>query len=130
MLLYYQYSAKELAKSGVQYQYNTSFAICISTSRQNVRTYNKASWDQATCIRVLRTTLCWNQTSWEMKIFNPLSNFTCSKALRRGCTEMQHSCCHGNNGCLFEAWGLIFIQKRSKKRVKCLSLYLKLNTLL
>ena len=38
MLLYYQYSAKELAKSGVQYQYNTSFAICISTSRQNVST--------------------------------------------------------------------------------------------
>ena len=30
----------------------------------------------------------------------------------------------------FEAWGLIFIQKRRKKRVKCLFLYLKLNTTL
>ena len=25
----------------------------------------------------------------------------------------QHSRCHGNNDCLFEAWCLIFIQKRS-----------------
>ena len=23
--------------------------------------------------------------------------------------------CHGNNGCLFEAWGLIFIQNVGKK---------------
>ena len=41
-----------------------------------------------------------------------------------------HSCCHGNNDCLFKAWGLIFIQKRRKKRVNCLFLYLKLNTTL
>ena len=26
----------------------------------------------------LRTTLCKNQTSWEMNIFNPPSNFACS----------------------------------------------------
>ena len=26
----------------------------------------------------LRTSLCKNQTSWEMKIFNPPSNFACS----------------------------------------------------
>ena len=38
--------------------------------------------------------------------------------------------CHSNNGCLFETWGLIFIQKRRKKRVKCLFLYLKLSTTL
>ena len=38
--------------------------------------------------------------------------------------------CHGNNGCFFEAWGLIFIQKRRKKRMKCLFLYLRLNTIL
>ena len=31
---------------------------------------------------------------------------------------------------MFEAWGLIFIQKRRKKRVKCLFLYPKLNTTL
>ena len=43
---------------------------------------------------------------------------------------MQHSCCQGNNDCLFETLGLIFIQKRRKKRVKCLFLYLKLNTTL
>ena len=52
-----------------------------------------------------------------------------------GCTKMPFLkvavlCCYGNNGCLFEAWGLIFIQKRRKKRVKCLFLYLKLNTIL
>ena len=40
-------------------------------------------------IRGLRTSLCKNQTSWEMKIFNPPSNF---------------------------AWGLIFIPKRRKKK--------------
>ena len=44
--------------------------------------------------------------------------------------DAQKSCCHGNNGCLFEARGLLFIQKRRKKRVKCLFLYLKLNTTL
>ena len=35
-MLYYQYSAKKLAKSGLQYQYNASFSICTSTGRQNV----------------------------------------------------------------------------------------------
>ena len=30
----------------------------------------------------LRTSLCKNQTSWEMKIFNPPSNFACSQALQ------------------------------------------------
>ena len=43
---------------------------------------------------------------------------------------MYRSCCHGNNGCFFETWGLIFIQKRRKKRMKCLFLYLRLNTIL
>ena len=27
---------------------------------------------------ILRTSLCKNQTSWEMKVFNPPSNFACS----------------------------------------------------
>ena len=86
------------------------------------------------CFNASQEQVYRNQTSWEMKIFNPPSNFACSQALRgmhknalvKGRT---HSCCHGNNGCLFEAQGLIFIQKRRKKRVKCLFLYLKLNTL-
>ena len=30
-------------------------------------------------------------------------------------TLTQYSCCHGNNGCLFEAGALIFIQKRRKE---------------
>ena len=30
------------------------------------------------CRKCLRTSLCKNQTSWEMKIFNPPSNFACS----------------------------------------------------
>ena len=38
MMLSHQYSAKKLAKSGLQYQYNTSFSIYISTGRQNVFT--------------------------------------------------------------------------------------------
>ena len=28
--------------------------------------------------KTLRTSLCKNQTSWEMKVFNPPSNFACS----------------------------------------------------
>ena len=84
---------------------------------------------------MLRTSLCKNQTSWEMKIFKPPSNFAYSQALRGGAQKcpfkrLQHSCFHGNNGCFFEAWGLIFIQKRRKKRMKCLFLYLRLNTIL
>ena len=38
MMLYCQYSAKKLAKNGMQYHFNTSFFICISTGRQNVFT--------------------------------------------------------------------------------------------
>ena len=38
MMLYCQYSAKKLAKNGLQYLYNASFSICISTGRQNVFT--------------------------------------------------------------------------------------------
>ena len=84
---------------------------------------------------MLRTSLCKNQTSWEMKIFKPPSNFAYSQALRGGAQKcpfkrLQHSCFHGNNGCFFEAWGLIFIQKRRKKRMKCLFLYLRLNPIL
>ena len=76
-----------------------------------------------------------NETSQEMKTFNPSSNFTGSQALRgdaQKCpfSRSQHSFCHTNNGCLFEAWGLIFIQKRRKKRAKCLFLYLELSTTL
>ena len=76
---------------------------------------------------MLRTSLCKNQTSWEMKIFKPPSNVQLGtqggvhkNAPLKGC----------NNGCFFEAWGLIFIQKRRKKRMKCLFLYLRLNTIL
>ena len=70
-----------------------------------------------------------------MKIFKPPSNFAYSQALRGGAQKcpfkrLQHSCFHGNNGCFFEAWGLIFIQKRRKKRMKCLFLYLRLNPIL
>ena len=70
-----------------------------------------------------------------MKIFKPPSNFAYSQAPRGGAQKcpfqrLQHSCCHGNNGCFFEAWGLIFIQKRRKKRVKFSFLYLRLNTIL
>ena len=79
----------------------------------------------------LRTSLCKNQTSWEMKIFNPLQILVLRwDAQKRPFKRSQHSCCHGNDGCLFEAEGLIFIQKRRKNRVKCLFLCLKLNTTL
>ena len=38
MMLYRQYSEKKLAKSGLQYQYNTLFSIWICTGRQNIFT--------------------------------------------------------------------------------------------
>ena len=56
---------------------------------------------------MLRTSLCKNQTSWEMKIFKPPSKMPFKRS--------QHSCCHGNNGCLFEAWGLFSYKNVAKK---------------
>ena len=52
--------------------------------------------------------------------FQPPFKFLNAVRHSGGCTKIpflrsQHSRCHGNNGCLFEAWGLIFIQKRRKK---------------
>ena len=44
----------------------------------------KAKWryvEQILLITLLRTSLCKNQTTWEMNIFNPPSNFACSWAL-------------------------------------------------
>ena len=52
MMLYFQYSAKKPAKSGLRYQYNASFSIWICIGRQSVFTLGETSWDQATCIRV------------------------------------------------------------------------------
>ena len=82
----------------------------------------------------LRTSLSKNQTSWEMKISISLqilhavrhSGGMRKNALFKGCSTR----CHGNNGCLLKAWGLIFIQNIAKKIVKCLFLYLKWNTTL
>ena len=70
-----------------------------------------------------------------MKVFNPPFKFcmqlgTQGDAKKYPFLRLQHSCCRGNNGCLFEARGLIFIQKRRKKRVKCLFLNPKLITTL
>ena len=83
---------------------------------------------------LLRRSLCKNQTSCEMKIFNPPSNFACSKALR----GMHKNALFKGRSTLVAMVtttacsrpGLIFIQKRRKKRVKCLFLYLNLNTTL
>ena len=67
--------------------------------------------------------------------FQPPFKFCMQLGTLGECTKcplqrLQHSCCHGNNGSLFEAWGLIFRQKRRKKIVKCLFIYLKLDTTL
>ena len=67
--------------------------------------------------------------------FQPPYKFCMQLGTQGGCIKMRFLevaalCCYGNNGCFYEAWGLIFIQKRCKKRVKCLFLYLKLNTTL
>ena len=78
----------------------------------------------------LRTSLCKNQTSWEMKIFNPLQIL---HAVRRSGRMHKNALFKGRSALVAmvtTAWGLIFIQKRRKKRVKCLFLYLKLNTTL
>ena len=56
MMLYCQYSAKKLVKSGLPYKCNASFSICIFY-RPSERIYNKASWDQATCIQVLSVSI-------------------------------------------------------------------------
>ena len=45
---------------------------------------SKAKWryvEQILLITLLRTSLCKNQTTWEMNNFNPPSNFACSWAL-------------------------------------------------
>ena len=84
-------------------------------------------WYHFNPISLPRTSLCKNQTTWEMKIFNSPSNFACRQALRGHAQKcpfkrLQHSCCHGNNDCLFEAWGLIFIQNVAKKSEMFISL--------
>ena len=96
---------------------------------------NRENWLAQFKFPFLRTSCCKNQTSWEIKIFNPPFKFCTQLGTQGGCTKkaflkVAAVLCHGNNGCLFEAWGLIFIQKRRKKRAKCLFLYLKLNTTL
>ena len=42
---------------------------------------------------MLRTSLCKNQTSWEMKIFEPPSNFAYGQALRRGAQKCSFKRC-------------------------------------
>ena len=74
----------------------------------------------------LRTSLSKNQTSWEMKISISLqilhavrhSGGMRKNALFKGCSTR----CHGNNGCLLKAWGLIFIQNVAKNGEMLISL--------
>ena len=83
----------------------------------------------------LRTSLCKNQTSWEMKIFNPPSNLRAVKhsegmhkiALFKGrstLVAMVTTAAYSRPGASFS------YKNVAKKRVKCLFLYLKLNTTL
>ena len=73
-----------------------------------------------------RTSLSKNQTSWEMKISISLqilhavrhSGGMRKNALFKGCSTR----CHGNNGCLLKAWGLIFIQNVAKNGEMLISL--------
>ena len=82
----------------------------------------------------LRTSLCKNQTSWEMEIFNPLqilhavrhSGGMHKNALFKGRSTLvamvTTAACSGPEAS--------FLYKTLQKRVKCLFLYLKLNTTL
>ena len=69
---------------------------------------------------ILKTSLSKNQTSWEMKISTPLQILPAvrhSGGMHRNAFYKGRSTrYHGNNGCLFEAWGLIFMQKRRKNK--------------
>ena len=97
----------------------------IATWSQAKESSPRMPWHQAYKITkkenqenlLLRTSLWKNQTSWEMKIFNPLQILHAVRGDAQKCSlwRSQHSCCHGNNDCLFEAWSLIVIQNRRKK---------------
>ena len=60
---------------------------------------------------MLRAILCKNQGKWEMKNFDPPSNFACNIDIVRGCLTMFGlllATCHGNTNCLLVAKNLIF----------------------
>ena len=81
---------------------------------------------------LLRTSLCKNQSSWEMKIFNPLQIL---HAVRHSGGMHKNALFKGRStlvamvttAACSRPGALIFIQKRRKKRMKYLFLYLKLN---
>ena len=83
---------------------------------------------------MLRTSLCKNQTSWKMEIFKPPSNFAYSQALRglhknallEGCSTLVAMVTTAASS----RPGALFSYKNAAKKMKCLFLYLRLNTTL
>ena len=83
----------------------------------------------------LRTLLCKNQTKWQMKIFDPLSNLACKEIFRGDVpkrpllTSFLH-CYHGNISCLLAPQNPILNSEPAVKSAKCKTPFLKsINTL-